>query len=194
MANAIWKPPKLIVSPPIFVNSASNCSMPPWWLSSVHLSLEWGSQRLSNALMDISVLLSGALGLTYIADYPEQVLLSCIVQGWCPRYILFYVSILLCNLLILIGPKCLQGNSMITNMSDVHMTIQISFAQDAKWAHYIYENYSIIGDIIVRMLYIFWASLIMTIAFHKWISTHPYTWNYFTWPITPSHQRGIQII
>jgi len=22
----------------------------------------------------------------YIADYPEQVLLSCIVQGWCPRY------------------------------------------------------------------------------------------------------------
>ena len=20
----------------------------------------------------------------YIADYPEQVLLSCIVQGWCP--------------------------------------------------------------------------------------------------------------
>ena len=22
----------------------------------------------------------------YIADYPEQVLLACIVQGWCPRY------------------------------------------------------------------------------------------------------------
>ena len=21
----------------------------------------------------------------YIADYPEQVLLACIVQGWCPR-------------------------------------------------------------------------------------------------------------
>jgi hypothetical protein len=21
----------------------------------------------------------------YIADYPEQVLLSCIVQGWCPK-------------------------------------------------------------------------------------------------------------
>lgn len=21
----------------------------------------------------------------YIADYPEQVLLTCIVQGWCPR-------------------------------------------------------------------------------------------------------------
>jgi hypothetical protein len=22
----------------------------------------------------------------YIADYPEQVLLACILQGWCPRY------------------------------------------------------------------------------------------------------------
>lgn len=23
----------------------------------------------------------------YIADYPEQVLLSAVVQGWCPRYV-----------------------------------------------------------------------------------------------------------
>ena len=23
----------------------------------------------------------------YIADYPEQVLLACIVQGWCARYV-----------------------------------------------------------------------------------------------------------
>jgi len=23
----------------------------------------------------------------YIADYPEQALLTCIVQGWCPRYV-----------------------------------------------------------------------------------------------------------
>ena len=25
----------------------------------------------------------------YIADYPEQVLLACIVQGWCPRCVNF---------------------------------------------------------------------------------------------------------
>jgi len=25
----------------------------------------------------------------YIADYPEQALLTCIVQGWCPRYVFF---------------------------------------------------------------------------------------------------------
>ena len=25
----------------------------------------------------------------YIADYPEQALLVCIVQGWCPKYVFF---------------------------------------------------------------------------------------------------------
>ena len=25
----------------------------------------------------------------YIADYPEQALLACVVQGWCPRSALF---------------------------------------------------------------------------------------------------------
>lgn len=25
----------------------------------------------------------------YIADYPEQALLACIVQGWCPKYVFF---------------------------------------------------------------------------------------------------------
>ena len=27
----------------------------------------------------------------YIADYPEQALLACIVQGWCPRYVQPYI-------------------------------------------------------------------------------------------------------
>lgn len=33
----------------------------------------------------------------YIADYPEQVLLSGIVTGWCPKYVLFNVSLLTSN-------------------------------------------------------------------------------------------------
>lgn len=28
----------------------------------------------------------------YIADYPEQALLACIVQGWCPRFAHFYAG------------------------------------------------------------------------------------------------------
>jgi len=26
----------------------------------------------------------------YIADYEEQALLTCIVRGWCPKYVLFF--------------------------------------------------------------------------------------------------------
>jgi hypothetical protein len=29
----------------------------------------------------------------YIADYPEQVLLACIVQGWCPRLGISWLSV-----------------------------------------------------------------------------------------------------
>jgi len=25
----------------------------------------------------------------YIADYPEQALLACTMQGWCPKYVFF---------------------------------------------------------------------------------------------------------
>lgn len=28
----------------------------------------------------------------YIADYPEQVLLACIVQNWCPKCVLFVIA------------------------------------------------------------------------------------------------------
>jgi Plavaka transposase len=28
----------------------------------------------------------------YIADYPEQALLTCIVQGWCPKYVFFMLT------------------------------------------------------------------------------------------------------
>ena len=34
----------------------------------------------------------------YIADYPEQALLTCIVQGWCPRYDIFLTFALMVSL------------------------------------------------------------------------------------------------
>ena len=30
----------------------------------------------------------------YIADYPEQALLACIVQGWCPKYVIISLFLL----------------------------------------------------------------------------------------------------
>jgi len=34
----------------------------------------------------------------YIADYPEQALVACIVQGWCPRYDIFLVFVSITSL------------------------------------------------------------------------------------------------
>ena len=28
----------------------------------------------------------------YIGDYPEQALLACVMQGWCTKYVLFYLT------------------------------------------------------------------------------------------------------
>jgi Plavaka transposase len=46
----------------------------------------------------------------YIADYPEQVWLSAIVQGWCPKYVPILLLVLL---------------SITANLSDV-MDIQMT--------------------------------------------------------------------
>jgi hypothetical protein len=32
----------------------------------------------------------------YIADYPEQALLACIVQDWCPKYIFYFDDFMSC--------------------------------------------------------------------------------------------------
>ena len=39
----------------------------------------------------------------YIVDYPEQCLLVCIVQEWCPWYVYVYFSILILILLVLVA-------------------------------------------------------------------------------------------
>lgn len=36
----------------------------------------------------------------YIADYPEQCLLACTVQGWCPRYVGVQYRPFLCSLIL----------------------------------------------------------------------------------------------
>ena len=74
----------------------------------------------------------------YIADYPEQVLLCCIVQGWCPRYVFStwpFVSV--CDIFLYQGVEHHQGTLIVkTYLAGVHAHTQISFAQDVKWVHY----------------------------------------------------------
>ena len=49
-------------------------------------ALEWRNCRFCGMVMGIPTIYG--LG-PYIVDYLEKVLLACIVQGWCPRYVNF---------------------------------------------------------------------------------------------------------
>jgi hypothetical protein len=83
----------------------------------------------------------------YIADYPEQVLLSCIVQGWCPRYAnsTIYVSWMLayfdsrCTAL----PENLDGEGGLRTETHSALLVQ-AFSLKEVWT-----NFGIVGDVTV---------------------------------------------
>jgi hypothetical protein len=84
----------------------------------------------------------------YIADYPEQVLLTCIVQGWCARYVFRPFSI-----------PCLYHFSRCTakrtdldgesgRRSREHTELLVNeFELGTLW-----DEYGLVGDIIVHMV------------------------------------------
>ena len=82
----------------------------------------------------------------YIADYPEQVLLTCIVQGWCPRYISFFTY--LCT----VTHWCYSCTAKSDDLdggggprSREHTELLVcSFELGVLW-----DEYGLIGDIVV---------------------------------------------
>ncbi|OCH89900.1 hypothetical protein OBBRIDRAFT_731772 [Obba rivulosa] len=65
----------------------------------------------------------------YIADYPEQVLLACVVQGWCPR----------CTA----NPRNLDGDVTATRRSHEHTNaLRATFNVKTLW-----DDYGIVGDL-----------------------------------------------
>lgn len=88
----------------------------------------------------------------YIADYPEQVLLSCIVQGWCARYVDFPLSTLLLQLCLL---RCRAASNQLDNSEDVYerrSRDHTDFLATKCEMGVLYDNYGIIGDIIVSIV------------------------------------------
>lgn len=91
----------------------------------------------------------------YIADYPEQVLISCIVQGWCPKsgyllclsvYCLIFFHFIRCRALS--GQLDSNENMFHDRRSRAHT----DFVATRCEMGVLYENYGIIGDVIVRFL------------------------------------------
>ena len=83
----------------------------------------------------------------YIADYPEQALLACIVQGWCPRYALF--MILFISFSQLPSARCTADKKDLDGdagrCSHDHTELLVSeFELGVLW-----DKYGLIGDIVV---------------------------------------------
>ncbi len=101
----------------------------------------------------------------YIADYPEQVLLSCIVQGWCARYVTFpSLDSTMCQLYL---PRCQAASDQLDNSEDVYerrSRDHTDFLATKCEMGVLYDNYGIIRDIIVIYSTAFGFS---NLTFHK---------------------------
>jgi len=88
----------------------------------------------------------------YIADYPEQALLACIVQGWCPKYVIVYLPIMYitdkpfrCT-----APAKDLDSGQYGRRSQAHAEVLVEeFELGMLW-----DEYGLVGDIVVRHLFL----------------------------------------
>ena len=86
----------------------------------------------------------------YIGDYPEQVLLACIVTGWCPQYVLSHLP----EHYLSTENRCTAPNNdldsdspRIGRRSHKHTELLMDAATNQE----LWDSYGLIGDIMVRM-------------------------------------------
>jgi len=88
----------------------------------------------------------------YIADYPEQVLITCIVQGWCPRYVPIISDSDLYVIDVFVYNRCRAPSGRLDNEEDTYerrSREHTDFLCTKCELGVLYDNYGIIGDIIV---------------------------------------------
>lgn len=83
----------------------------------------------------------------YIADYPEQALLACIVQGWCPKYAFSRAEVMLANESSrCIAPADDLDSGWYPRRSRAHTEmLAAGFELGQLW-----DEYGLVGNIIVR--------------------------------------------
>jgi hypothetical protein len=85
----------------------------------------------------------------YIADYPEQAILTCIVQGWCPRYVMSFTLRAASGLT---SASCTAKNSDLDHNGGPRAHIHTAQLQSTMDLRELWDNYGIIGDVEVRLI------------------------------------------
>ena len=88
---------------------------------------------------------------TYIADYPEQALLSCIVQSWCAKQV-FIVIITVC-----IANTQIRCTARSNNLdSDPHALLRsrehTNTLVEVLELGTLWDEYGLVGDVVVRIV------------------------------------------
>lgn len=132
----------------------------------------------------------------YIADYPEQVWLSGIVQGWCPKCVTF----ILCIFSLLrshSASRCLAKPNFLDDASArrrTHEKTELLF--DSFDSRILWDDFGIRSDVVVSQLssQLFWYTLSKSncvVAVYTWISTGWHSRTIVSGFTSSSHQGHI---
>jgi len=141
-------------SRPTFVGSVGSCSTRHWQLSLILSNQECQYQKLSHALMVITVALYGDLGLIsrIIPNKSSSVVLYRVgVQSALSSMLLIYHQIVL-----LFMERCRAPSGQLDSSDDAkerRSRAHTDFLCTRCEMALLYDNYGIIGDIIVRVMY-----------------------------------------
>jgi hypothetical protein len=87
----------------------------------------------------------------YIADYPEQALLACIVQGWCPKYVMLLLPVLTTRIADYLSFRCTalandldSGHHVRRSQAHTELLVE-EFELGSLW-----DEYGLVGDVVVR--------------------------------------------
>ena len=110
-----------------------------------------------------------ALGL-YIADYPEQALLSCVMQGWCPNLVPSHFSQNVSNIHLFL--KCTAPQSDpnktegVIHRCQAHTELLVhEFELGLLW-----DGWGIVGDVVVRLSISRFVFVFVCFTYHLQVS------------------------
>ena len=91
----------------------------------------------------------------YIADYPEQALLACIVQNWCPKSV--YNRVQVVGDPLLICSRCTSSPDNLDSGDGLRSRIHtdVLLESGAISLKELWDDYGIVGDLIVSFLFVY---------------------------------------